>query len=539
MKHIVLAAILWLALQIDSAQGQGIGITNGTANVSWPLTHYHYLVQSSTNFADSNAWSSLGSASPATESFTFPNPPVFTNFSGNNLYFTQPATNNRQFFRLKAPNFVPLFCFAVFYDGLMEFSDSPTMVFNGLVHANGPIYVGPGSGSLQAFNGTVTTSSTISRPGNAGFPTGYWPDTVSFNANPPFATNIPAFVSPMGTNNPHAFIDIPPLPALEPVMSLPGRTRFYNYAQVVLIVTNSPAGGSPRVLLTLQTADNGLLPGADATKIIYDLTNATEIFLKTNANGGGKIALPFLSLTNTFVDQRQGPNGQFVTQINVNQLNSWLTTNPVVLGKFSGGNFPTILYVADRRNLNTTTQSVVRLINGAKLPFNNGLGFTVVTQNPLYVKGNYNVTINSNTYAMGLGSTTNGSSVPAALIADAITILSPNWQDNTSPANYSSRNAANMTINAALLCGNVPSTGTTATTFSGGVQNLPRFLENWTGDVFILNTSLVCLYSSQIATNQFVMPGTYFAPPIRLWGFDTTLLSPNQQPPGTPAYTLP
>jgi hypothetical protein len=103
-----------------------------------------------------------------------------------------------------------------------------------------------------------------------------------------------------------------------------------------------------------------------------------------------------------------------------------------------------------------------------------------------------------------------------------------------------------MTFNAAIVTGNVPSTGTSSTTFSGGAYNITRLLEDWsTGSkVFTMNTSIVVLYSSQIATNQWQVQhssnaGGYYDPPTRNWGFDQTYYSPNKQPPGVPCALVP
>jgi hypothetical protein len=64
-------------------------------------------------------------------------------------------------------------------------------------------------------------------------------------------------------------------------------------------------------------------------------------------------------------------------------------------------------------------------------------------------------------------------------------------------------------------------------------------LENWTGATLTYNTSIVCLYSSQMATNQFQMPGAYYMPPTRLWGFDPTFYNPAREPPGIPTALVP
>jgi len=125
--------------------------------------------------------------------------------------------------------------------------------------------------------------------------------------------------------------------------------------------------------------------------------------------------------------------------------------------------------------------------------------------------------------------------MPAALMSDALTILSGSWSDGASSGSYSSRNASSTTVNAAILIGVVPSTGPTDTTFSGRVHNLPRLLKDWTGDTLTLNTSIINLYTSQRATHHFGKPGTYYMPPTRQLSYDLNYMNPNKQPPGTPS----
>ncbi len=72
-------------------------------------------------------------------------------------------------------------------------------------------------------------------------------------------------------------------------------------------------------------------------------------------------------------------------------------------------------------------------------------------------------------------------------------------------------------------------------------------LEDSNGIYLVLNTSLVCLWSSQMATNQFRNPtgfspapiNPYYSPPTRLWSFDPIFLDYTKLPLGTPFYTLP
>jgi len=167
---------------------------------------------------------------------------------------------------------------------------------------------------------------------------------------------------------------------------------------------------------------------------------------------------------------------------------------------------------------------------------NGGLGFSLATPDPLYVWGNYNCQ-----NASYLGTTNTSATVPCALMSDALTILSSSWSDSASTASYTTRPAANTTINAALVTGVVPSTGTTTTTFSGGVHNLPRLLEDWNSPsvkTLTLNTSIINLFNSTIATGKFVFPGTYYDPPTRQFSYDLNYSNPNKVPPGIPCALI-
>jgi hypothetical protein len=407
---------------------------------------------------------------------------------------------------------VPITQYAIFYNGLLEFSTCADMTVNGRVHANGSIYTG--TGASLTFNNTVTTTATISSPyWNGQGPD--WKDTGTYNGKPASTTNVPTVTLSIGTTNVHSVIDQPP--AGESPTSSTGSARLYNQAQVVLQISNSA------VRMTLQNSVNDQVPGADPSPIVISsLTNLTA--LATN--------FPFLTLTNSFTDQRENKT-ILTTQIDVGKYARWISTNSRVLTKFPNGSgtYPTILYVADNRTTTSSQLAGVRLTNGIAPPVNGGLGFSVATPNPLYVIGNYNCTNSS-----FLGTTNTSASVPCAFMSDALTILSSNWTDSASAGSYKSRNPVDTTVNAAVLTGIVPSTDSSSTGFSGGVHNLPRLLEDWNSPVrqLTLNTSIMSLYNSTRATHMFVNPGTYYDPPSRLFSFDLNYLSASKQPPGIP-----
>ena len=86
------------------------------------------------------------------------------------------------------------------------------------------------------------------------------------------------------------------------------------------------------------------------------------------------------------------------------------------------------VYTIDNRPMTTTSVAAVRVANGTQLPAD---GFTVATPTPLYVKGNSTSTTVP-TPRSDLHNTAN--TKPAALIGDAITMLSASWNDTTPAA---------------------------------------------------------------------------------------------------------
>ena len=408
---------------------------------------------------------------------------------------------------------VPLTQYAIFYNGLLEFSTCATMTVRGRVHANGSIYTGT-SASLN-FSSTVTATGTISAPARNGQgPT--WADKGTFKGNPASRTNVPSVALSIGSTNVHRAIEIPP--AGESPTSTAGESRLYNQAQTILLVSNNA------VTMKIQASIDFQVPGDDSNPVILTSTN-TPSALATN--------FPFLVTTNSFTDQRESKT-VLTTEIDVGKYSQWIKTNASVLSKFPTGSgiYPTILFVADNRTTTSSQMTGVRLTNGIAPPVNGNLGWSVATPGPLYVLGNYNCT-----NASHLGTTNTTSAVPSSFMSDALTVLSGAWKDSKSSSTYTTRQASDTTVNAAILTGVVPSTGSTSTTFSGGVHNLTRLLEDWNSPstrTLTLNTAIMNLFSSQIATHQFVNPGTYYDPPTRNFSYDLNFQDSAKQPPGVP-----
>jgi hypothetical protein len=163
---------------------------------------------------------------------------------------------------------------------------------------------------------------------------------------------------------------------------------------------------------------------------------------------------------------------------------------------------PRILYVEDSR-VRAEQITAVRLVNAHTLP---EAGLTIVTPNPLYVWGDYNL-----------------GAKPSALVADAVTLLSRQWVD---PGNAISL-AQDTTVNAAILTGIVPSE---AGEFDGGMFNALRLLEDWTERVFTFGGSVVVLYPSVQADEPWTTDSNIYRPPVRRWTFDPAYLQPDYLP---------
>lgn len=441
---------------------------------------------------------------------------------------------------------IPLTDFAIFYNGLLEFSTCATMTVNGAVHSNTNIYVGAGNTATLTFNSSVTSSGIVSAPANDGQniwgnPTNYnssW--NTTFNSTPNFINHNATIQISINMTNTHSLIDVP---ATNDSATVTGQQRLYNQAQVQITVSNlistDPFISNVVVSVKVQKAPTSSdVPGADATPTIVNFTNVNI----NTASAALYAQFPFLTLTNIFYDAREKTTN-VTSQVDIGLYKTWLTnsTSPVV-GKFpadGSSGYPTILFVNDVRNTTTAggkKLAVLRLVNGISPPINNGLGFSVATPNPLYLLGNYNQT---NASFLGTSNTSSGT-VPCAIMSDAFTVLSSAWSDYNSMHNTFGSGggwgANETTINAAVLTGNVPSTGTDATHYSGGVHNLPRLLEDWSGDYLWINTSMINLYASTKATGQFINPGlgSYYVPPTRKFSYDNNFSDPAKVPPGIP-----
>ena len=417
-------------------------------------------------------------------------------------------TNAQEFFRAALFPYsisnraaCPLFKFFVFSTLDLEIAPDLPATFTGPVHGNSNIFMTPQSSAT--FADRVTATGTIFETNSPLDPTVRAPGVVNFAGGKRSGT-VPLTLA-FDTNHTASawrmIVELPP--AGEGTNSSLSKDRFYNKADLIVDLTG--ASTTPAVKVKTGLFDNF------ATVI----TPAQWI--------------KFIDYDNTFYNAREGKTVR-VLDIDVQRLKNWSITNAIIRPKLGNRDISSI-YVNDMRTFSMTDQPGVRVVNGAELP---SRGLTIATRDPIYVWGHFNNKISSISNVIGGTSTGTNTTYtrPAALIGDSITILSRAWNNPSSSNSLANRIALSTTVNAALVGGIVE---TTATNFSGGVENFIRLLEDWSGQTLTFNGSIVIAYPSLIARTPWQVGGDVYASPIRQWNYDANLRSASKLPPGTPA----
>ncbi len=230
-------------------------------------------------------------------------------------------------------------------------------------------------------------------------------------------------------------------------------------------------------------------------------------------------------------------------------------------------------------NMVTGPRHVLRLVDGGMDNVGNsflphpaagltGDGFTIASEEPVYVYGDYNSGAADPLWPNGAVPTTPHSA--AAIIADAVTLLSNPPSASTTPTGNTGWNDHESFLypGQATLSGGFPGRqGNTSyyrvaiaagksipfpeTAFSkgvpwkdfgtdGGMHNFLRYLEdrsdNGAGATVNYAGSLISMYYSQYATGVFKCCNSTYNAPVRNYFFDTQFLNPNNLPPGTPMF---
>ncbi len=480
----------------------------------------------------------------------------------SNQLYTVPATVQQTFQAAK----IPVFQFAIFYNLNMEMDPTPNMVIKGPVFCNQSIWAT--CAASLTFNSTVQAAGTVTYPTATdplanGYSLSGGGKTVTFALAGQPDYPVAPLVMPIGNStnsnptNVEAILNLPPSALGAPnSIAYDPTNQIYLFNECDLIISNAVYGTNGIATLSgLKTNVNNYATNFTIwyqdnynTPILKQLTNdyfvlrTTSGTNATNYKATNILYAGFSFLTNTiFYDWREGWNGGSgpaktvqAVQIDIAAFNKWLTNaageGPVWNSSCVSDHGHGIgsIYIYNNVTPTGTTLPAVRLVNGGMLPANYP-GLTVATPMPVYIEGNYNV---SNSIGNDLGKNTTTHTRPASVLADSITILSSSWSDTTGKLPTVSQDD---TVNAAFLEGIVPSNLKVSGSYSGGVENVLRYLENWGSHTNTYNGSIVVMFPSVYATNYYKTGGNYYDPPSRNWAFDNNFTNLAGLPPLSPS----
>ena len=414
---------------------------------------------------------------------------------------------------------IPLFQFGVFYEKDLEIHNGPPMTFAGWVHTNGNLYL---SSDNTFFQDLITTPNDV-----------YWQRKAYDDRRGGVWINNAAAV-PVNLNFDSRSKPVPSDFRAASQASFDGRLMSSAHGvtplklplppgmQAIELIRPRAAGDSPEV----KKVKEAWLADFHVTVDLNQLPNACmgAGALQYLPRPGGRqtptaaeCALIFNGRPNAFLEGREDI-GVDLLDLDVGALENWIAVN-----------FPQrrvdILYITFiNANPGVPVQDypAVRLVNGSTLQY----PLTIATDRPLYVQGDYN--------SVGWQ--------PSAILADAVTFLSPGWNDAAHavfPAGPTASTGQSWVF-AAIAAGHSATpcdyqvAGCPGQHYGGGLENFPRFLENWGGVQMHYRGSLVSLFTSQYANLHEWSWRNYYSPPNRDWQFDTRFRDPTQLPPGTP-----
>ena len=172
-------------------------------------------------------------------------------------------------------------------------------------------------------------------------------------------------------------------------------------------------------------------------------------------------------------------------------------------------------------------------------------GLTIAAENPVYIQGDWNAATQANGSDPFIET-----NVATSVAADAVTLLSRNWNDNTSfssPYLASGRQRNNTAYRLAIIAGKgpiFPQPANTGGTFGtdGGVHSFLRFLEGGAASMVSYRGSMATLYFHRQAVSPFKccgvagIGGLVYDVPQRRYEFDLDFLDPALLPPLTPMF---
>ena len=334
-----------------------------------------------------------------------------------------------------------------------------------------------------------------------------------------------------------------------------GYVLYFSDRRGMLFNPNPPMGGA-----AAKTGDSGLEDVINAASA----NGAPDGVLETPVGANS----PEDDNQNLFLDNFGALNmglGFYNVSVATN-LNTLINTpaNPDPFGTAAGSARITSCSTTARKNWVSGARHVLRLVDGSlgNVPLRTDSaatldspgGFTVASENPVYLLGDYNSNANDattwNTDTTKFQGDQTGHAA-ASVIVDTLTLLSNDWTDLESMTTNNVTNAGNRNANTVTSYRLAIASGknrtfpfSTTSTWAadpadmgtdGGVHNFLHFLENW-NVAANYKGSMVSLYYSTYNTGFYKCCNTVYSPPTRNYFFDLDFTSPGGLPPGTPMF---
>jgi hypothetical protein len=440
---------------------------------------------------------------------------------------------------------VPLFQFAAFYDKDLEILPGPAMVLAGPVHTNGDLYLNANT-SMQ-INGQVSTANNLYRgrkdntntPNCNSTPVQIYDPVALRSLYPACPTRrliTPADAVPY---NKMIQLDVEPVTVPGPEVFDPTTGAIYwdrADLRLVLNLTNTGALNTTNAPTGIEVRDSANALDSAATNALHACAGSISgrPIGALNVNPAN-LALASSPAQPAMYNRREAKwlrllDVDMQALLNCLHSTNWFASGKLLSDQTEGGlvfHFSVsgpLSAVVNNYGFRVRNASNLRSsIGGAPAP----RGLTIVSNQAAYTLGHYN-SVNK---------------IPAAIMADTLNVLSGNWLDTNSAAAIGSRLATPTTMNAAILSGTdtsggVEGSGGQNSSYNGGLENQPRFHEDWnyggTVRTFTYRGSWVSLNRPRYSNGAWSAQS--YDPPRRDWNYDTSFNSAANLPPITPRF---
>ncbi len=455
----------------------------------FPVAAGTFLNTAFASGAAATAW--VDEAEPAPRTVADPDGvPLFVKNYHITAQVTHPATaRTLTVHQVIERRIIYTFQHAVFYDEDLEWLPGPDMTLSGRVHSNSDIYLGA--------NAILTVDSEYLRAaGNL------------YNRRKDDGT-VPGGVVQIkkAGSSPAQFPAMSGLDSDDATWPVDSQTRWNG------TVKTGVHGVTQRAVPVIGSITPGGFYDSQAGVRIDGTTLTKDGTVLVEGNQASGVPPGTVTSSSTLYNNREG---KYVTMTNVNlrKLAGWYDCNGDSTDEQCyPNNLPANGLIYATRTANLSQQPGIRLLKGSEIKRAGGL--TVVSNLPVYVQGDFNTV----------------SKKPVSVIADALNLLSNNWNDSNSTQSLSTRSATATTVNAAFIAGVNP---TTPGRYNGGLENYPRLHEGWSGVDLRITGSFVALWASQVATGAWQYGTPQYTAPRRLWAYESSFSSGANLPPFTP-----